>query len=215
LRYRGILFDLDGTLGDTLPFCVATFQEALAPFAGRSLAAAEITATFGPSEEGTVRALVPEHYEAGLAAYLERYAALHERCPEPFAGVRELLVLLRGAGVRIGIVTGKGPRSAAITLARFALGIADVETGSPDGPCKVAGIRTLVARWALAPERVLYVGDSVSDVHAAEQAGVAVVGAAWASTADGPALRATGAEVFTDIAAFATWLRSPPETAGS
>jgi len=53
------IFDLDGTIGNTLPLCVTAFREALESLAGRPLSDAAIMATFGPSEEGTVMALVP------------------------------------------------------------------------------------------------------------------------------------------------------------
>ena len=42
-----LIFDLDGTLGNTLPLCIAAFKQAIEPLAGRSLSDAEIIATFG------------------------------------------------------------------------------------------------------------------------------------------------------------------------
>ena len=62
---RGVLFDLDGTLGNTLPVCIGAFRRAVEPFAGREVSDAEIVATFGPSEEGTVHVLAPEPRRRG------------------------------------------------------------------------------------------------------------------------------------------------------
>lgn len=56
---KAVLFDFDGTVGNTLPLCIAAFQKAITPLAGRSFSEREIVATFGPSEEGTIRALIP------------------------------------------------------------------------------------------------------------------------------------------------------------
>ena len=53
------LFDLDGTLGNTLPLCIAAFREAVEPLSGECLIDADIVANFGPSEEGTIAALLP------------------------------------------------------------------------------------------------------------------------------------------------------------
>ena len=206
---RGVIFDLDGTLGDTLPLCIAAFRQAIEPLAARTLTDAEIIATFGPSEEGTIRALAPEHYDAGLADYLRHYEALHDRCPEPFPLVMPLLTNLKERGVRLGLVTGKGAKSAWISLRRF--GMADlfewVEAGDPGGPRKTDGIRQIMAEWALEPSEVVYVGDAPSDVTAARAAGVQVVGAAWAETTDREPLAAEKPDaLFSTVEELQRWL---------
>ena len=190
--FRAVLFDLDGTLADTLPLCIRAFRHAIEPAAGRAVSDAEIVATFGPSEEGTIRALVPGQYDAALAAYLHHYERLHGDCPAPFAGIAALLRDLRRRGVRLGMVTGKGARSTVLSLRRF--GLEDVfeivETGSPHGPRKTEALQAILAAWNMAPGEAVYIGDAPSDVAAARAAGVAVVSAAWAGSADPAALRA-------------------------
>ena len=57
---KAVLFDLDGTIGNTLPLCITAFRESIEPLAGRSLTDEEIVRTFGPSEEGTIAVLLPE-----------------------------------------------------------------------------------------------------------------------------------------------------------
>ena len=63
---KAVIFDFDGTVCDTLPLCIAAFRKSIEPLAGRRFSDQEITATFGPSEEGTIRALIPEFYEQGV-----------------------------------------------------------------------------------------------------------------------------------------------------
>jgi phosphoglycolate phosphatase/pyrophosphatase PpaX len=113
---KTVLFDLDGTLGNMLPLCIAAFREAIEPLTGRPLTDDEInparlstrrlsgnpfqllpvsTAGFGPSEEGTIGALLLENKARAVQRYFERYEALHSRWPEPFAGVPELLQYLK------------------------------------------------------------------------------------------------------------------------
>jgi len=185
-KLRGVIFDLDGTLADTLPLGIVAFRRAIEPLAGRTLTDAEIVATFGPSEEGTIRALAPAHYDAGIADYLRHYEALHHMVPDPFPEMRKLLTDLKARGVRLGMVTGKGARSAEFSLRRFGLEDAfeAVETGDPTGPRKVEGIRRILAGWGMEPTEAVYVGDAPSDVTAAREAGVAMIGAAWAETTD-------------------------------
>lgn len=88
---KAVLFDFDGTVGNTLPLCIAAFQKAITPLAGRSFSEREIVATFGPSEEGSIRALIPQFYEQGVEGYLHYYRELHSMCPAPFPGIPELL----------------------------------------------------------------------------------------------------------------------------
>ena len=94
LRVKAVLFDLDGTIGNTLPLCITAFRESIEPLAARSLTDDEIVATFGPSE-GTIAVLLPEKRAEGLDRYLRRYEELHCRWPSPFEGIPEILSYLK------------------------------------------------------------------------------------------------------------------------
>jgi len=206
---RGVLFDLDGTLGNTLPICIGAFRRAIQPFAGRELSDAEIVATFGPSEEGTVHVLAPGHAAEALAAYLHHYAILHDSCTEPFAGVIEMLTDLQARGVKLALVTGKGQGSADITLARLDLTrfFEHIEVGSPLGPRKSEAITEILARWEMEPNAAIYVGDAPSDIPSARRAGTCAVAAAWAATAEPGLLRAENPDaLFLTLSDFEAWL---------
>ena len=207
--FKAMLFDLDGTIGDTLPLCIAAFRAAIEPLSGKKLKDADIIATFGPSEEGTIMAFIPDQYDRGVEAYIDNYRKLHDMCPEPFPGMRETLDFLKGRGVFLAMVTGKGRRSADITLERFALGdyFADVGVGDPKGECKALRITEILDKRGIAPADAVYVGDTPSDIMSARKAGVAVFSAAWAGTADIPALEELGPDkIFTSVAEFRRYL---------
>ena len=51
-------FDLDGTIGDTIPMCIKAFRKAVSPYAGHSLTDKEIIETFGMNEVGMVKAII-------------------------------------------------------------------------------------------------------------------------------------------------------------
>jgi phosphoglycolate phosphatase/pyrophosphatase PpaX len=204
-----VIFDLDGTLADTIPVCCAAFRAALREHTGRVWHDAEIVALFGPSEEGIIRDIVGDSWEQCLETYLAAYEREHVTCPDAFDGVSELLDGLRRCGIRLGVVTGKGARSAAISLRL--LGLVDVfdpiETGSPDGAVKPDALRRIAAHWGLDPARIAYVGDAPTDVHDARDAGVLPLAAAWASTADREALEAAAPyRLFTGVDQFAEWI---------
>lgn len=208
---RAVIFDLDGTLANTLPLAIAAFRRSIEPLTGQTLTDAQIIATFGPSEEGMIRVLAPDYYDAALTGYLRHYEALHDMAPEPFREIRELLRDLKAGGVHLGLVTGKGAQSTQISLRRFGLEDAfeAVETGNPSGPRKAEGIRRVLAGWGMPPAEAVYVGDAPSDVMAAREAGVAVVGAGWADTTNRALLAAAKPDaVLGTIGELKDWLMS-------
>ena len=214
MRLDGMLFDVDGTLADSLPVCLAAFREAIRASTGRELTDAEIVARFGPTEEGMIQRLVPGDWEACLDIYLEAYRRALAQRPTSLPAMAAALERLRGRGLSLGVVTGKGLRSALLTLDH--LGLARyfdmVEAGSPEGNVKPASIRQALARWGLRAGRVAYIGDSASDIHAAREAGVVPLGAAWVPTTDGTALRAAAPlETFDTVQGFLGWIEDHVE----
>jgi len=210
-----MLFDVDGTLADSLPVCLAAFREAIRASTGRELTDAEIVARFGPTEEGMIQRLVPKGWEACLAIYLEAYRRALDAHPVSLPAMASALERIHTRGLLLGVVTGKGLRSAILTLDH--LGLARyfdvVEAGSPAGSVKPASIRRVLRQWGLGAGRVAYVGDSASDVHAAREAGVVPLGAAWVPTTDGAALRAAvPLETFDTIEGFLGWIEDHVES---
>ena len=72
-KIKGVIFDLDGTIGDTVPLCIKAFRKAIEPLIERLVSDEEIIATFGPSEEGTIMALASQFYEEGVTNYLKYF----------------------------------------------------------------------------------------------------------------------------------------------
>lgn len=208
---RGVIFDLDGTLGDTLPVCYAAFRQVFQQRLGRTYTNEEIHAQFGPSEEGVISALVPDDAGGAFRDYLSAYRTAHRQCPRPFLGIREVLESLRDRGIRLAVVTGKGPRSAEISL--DILGLADyfqhVIAGSAQGAVKPDAMRTILQDWQFAPAEALSVGDAPSDVHAAHEVGLVSAAAAWAPGTDPNRLREQCPNhLFGTVASFQMWLES-------
>lgn len=209
-KIKAVIFDLDGTVANTLPLCIAAFRKAIEPHINRSVSDQEVIATFGPSEEGTIMALVPDYYDKGVADYLTHYKALHHMCEQPFECIPELLKKLAEKGILTAMVTGKGRSSALVSLEKFGLlSYFDLlETGIPEGPSKPQGIKNILAHWDdLDKDEVIYIGDAPSDVTACREAGIPIAGAAWAETAEPEKLAAMKPDImFTTIAGFSGWL---------
>ena len=208
-RLAGAIFDLDGTLADTLPACYAAFRAACDKLGGPRYTDAEIRGLFGPSEEGMVQRAMPDRWQDALAVLLEEYRRHLALCPRVFPPVASALEQLRRWRIPLALVTGKGPQTTAMSLSHFGLDetFEHVETGSPVGVVKAAAIARVVAAWGVAPDEVVYVGDAVADMQAADQAGVLGVAAAWAPSAIEAELAATRPHaLFTDAADFEAWL---------
>ncbi|MFD2572153.1 HAD family hydrolase [Spirosoma soli] len=209
MNIKGVIFDFDGTLADTLPLCIRAFRHSIEPRLGRPVSNEEIIATFGPSEEGTIKALIPDYYDEGVAEYLAHYERFHSDYPDLFPGIQPLLDELQTKEVKLALVTGKGQRSAAMSLQFYnltpyfsAFGYGDLSMNS-----KTGNINRIVADWQLTPEEVLYVGDAPSDIVACRKAGVPIASAAWATTADGLELQKLQPDyLFKSVDAFREWL---------
>ncbi|RPJ39886.1 MAG: HAD family hydrolase [Chloroflexi bacterium] len=210
MTIKAIIFDLDGTLADTLPICVRALKDVFQQYLGVDYSTAEIFEMFGPTEEGILRTRVSaDAFPGALELYLRRYRELHEFLPEAFPGVIHLLSLLRERGTRVGIVTGKGPHSAEISMHVLGLEpyIEQIITGHEHGTDKSPSIRKMLDGWGVPPEQAAYVGDMIYDMRAAREAGVLPLAAAWAGTetfheSDG------AAKVFTSVDEMIRWAKT-------
>ncbi len=206
---RGVIFDLDGTVADTLPVCFAAFREVFQDALGRDYSDQEVRAMFGPAEEGILQRLIPHDWERRLEQYLAAYQRLHSLCPEPFPGMRAAIDTLRQRDVRLGIVTGKGPRSAAISLQELGLdGIFEpVQAGSPNGGVKPDAMRRVLDSWRLPPNEVASLGDARPDIESSRQLGMTSLAAAWATTANFEMLSALAPDaIFQQVEEFHDWI---------
>ncbi|MEN4100895.1 MAG: HAD hydrolase-like protein, partial [Anaerolineaceae bacterium] len=159
MALSAVLFDLDGTLADTMDVCVEAYQFTLQTYLDRWVPQEIIAAEFGRSEEGILQTFLPavEQHER-LNEYLHHYRRLHQRLDEPFPGIPALLEMLQQRGVRIAIVTGKGQHSAAISMAALGLApyIERLEYGHAEYNNKSENIRRVLADWGIEPAVVAY-----------------------------------------------------------
>lgn len=117
-----VIFDMDGTLADTLPLCIESFRKTIEKLSGNILTDKEIINTFGVSEEGIIKKLLPNNHNEGMRLYLQYYRDLHKKmCPTPFNGIKELLQWLNAQGIVVALVTGKGEKSLNISLQELQL----------------------------------------------------------------------------------------------
>lgn len=124
-----------------------------------------------------------------------------------------MLDQLRNAGFQLGIVTGKGSRSAEISLREWKLdGYFDIViTGDDvtDPKPHPEGILLAMQKLGADPRETIYVGDSDADVIAGRAAGLQTVGVNWlAVTQKGGKFDPAPDYLFTDVQSFVDWILS-------
>lgn len=206
---RGVIFDLDGTLGETLPVCFAAFRSVFERDHGVTYDDAAIRQMFGPSDRGVLAANGHGDPDDLLAEYLAEYAAHHSEADEPFPGIVDVLDALRPR-VPVAVVTGKGRQSALLSLRHWGIldKFAAVMAGGDDGDIKIENMQAVVATWGVAPKDVVAIGDIDLDVHRARIAGIRPVSAAWSNRADITRLEGANPEaLFMQVGDFWQWLK--------
>jgi pyrophosphatase PpaX len=185
MQLKGFLFDLDGTLANTLPLCIKVYQQALKHVTGRMYSEDEITINFGLTEAGILQQMVPKHWQAALDYYHQTYERLHDECNAPFSGITDILQLLDNRGIKMAVVTGKGLHTATYTLQYLGIDkyFEFVEAGKEDALVKASAMRKILNSWQMRPQDAAYIGDSASDVEQSAEAGVLPLAAEWAATA--------------------------------
>ena len=206
MGYATYLFDMDGTLLDTLADLTAAVNHTLARYGYPRRTIEQVRKGLGNGAVKLMAAMLPQGEETpGFADIMRDYRAWYQAhaCVEtcPYPGVPEMLKRLRQRGCKVAIVSNK-PHGAACELAeRFFPGVPTFGE-SPETPRKPAPDMVFHALAALGAgkENAVYVGDSEVDVQTARNAGLPVIGVAWGFRGR-EALAAAGAETIVDTAA--------------
>jgi pyrophosphatase PpaX len=184
VRFRVVLFDLDGTLIDSGPIILASMQHAVRTVLDREIAYEELAATVGG--QGLVAQMAeldPDRVDELIEVYREHNDPLHDTL-EAFAGMVDVLPRLRADGRRLGIVTAKRHRTVALAFDRFpwleeqfevVIGHEDTAHHKPDPDPVLEALKRLDAT----PDESAYVGDSPFDIRAAKAAGAFAVAVSW------------------------------------
>jgi HAD superfamily hydrolase (TIGR01509 family) len=188
MALKCIIFDMDGTLTETGRLIFDSFNHIAERYQQRRYTEDEIIKMFGPPEEEALLHIVgKEKIDEAMGEYLRYYRAHHAERARLHPGMKEVLELVKSRGCRLAIFTGKGIHTTRITLGE--LGIADffdyIVTGNDVVNHKPSseGIRKILKHFALKTDETLMIGDAVSDVKAAREAGIKIGVVLWDSYA--------------------------------
>lgn len=210
---KAVIFDLDGTLLNTLGDLTAAVNHALTAYGLPTHTEAEVRTYIGDGVKTLIARSCPADADeatlaAVLAAYLPYYAAHNMDFTVPYEGVTEILAQLRRRGVKTAVVSNKHDPGVQALCAHYFGGLLDLAVGGGDArPLKPApdGVLYAMEQLGVTPDEVWYVGDSTIDVVTARNAGVRCAAVSWGFhdrdrlAAEHPAVLADNAEQLREV----------------
>lgn len=181
------VFDLDGTVLDTLSDLAGALNHALAEYGFPERTSEQVRLAIG----GGLRKMIdrsvpdtvpPERKEPVFRLFIERYASHFMDHTRPYEGVPDLLRNLKDTGMLLALVTNKDARMAEPLCDTFFPGIFNLVVGHAPGlRSKPApdGVVSVLNALSVPAEETVYIGDSEVDAKTAENAGTDSVIVSW------------------------------------
>ncbi len=189
MAYRALLFDLDGTLLDTLQDIADSVNSALAYFGFPQHELDAYRYFVGDGVEMLAIRALPEDRRDQMtvgkvvARIDEAYSLRWANNTRPFQGIPELLDALTNIGIRMAILSNKGQSFAELTVStllpdwHFDL-VVGAQPSIPRKPDPTAALQ-IARQMSLIPTEFLYLGDSAVDMKTAVAANMYPIGALW------------------------------------
>ncbi len=187
---KAVIFDLDGTLSDSIHSIKYCCDKAVAPYGYGPFSVKEYCYFVGDGAANLVkRALIAggdtelSHFDEAFARYREIFA---ENCMyqvKPYEGIRELLAALKEKGVAIAVLSNK-PHAETINVIEslFGKGYFDYVQGQKENVAikpSPEGVFQILEALELKAEDILYLGDTSTDMKTGKNAGAFTIGALW------------------------------------
>ena len=204
---KACIFDLDGTLADTLESMAYVANEIMQKYGLKTLPTDNFRYYSGEGADMLMQRALKDagdkeliHYEEGRRLYREMFAADPMYKVVPYEGMPETLKELKKRGIRLAVCSNKPHPAAVKVIAQLygddfdmVLGQSDAirRKPAPDGPLMIAG------KFGVRPEECMYVGDTSTDMKTGKAAGMFTVGALWGFR-DREELNANGADLVAD-----------------
>lgn len=204
---KAAIFDLDGTLADTLESMAYVANTIMRRFGLKEMPVDNFRYYCGEGANMLMRRCLkdagdPEltRFDEGQRLYREMFAADPMYKVTHYPGMPETLKELKKRGVRLAVCSNKPHAAAVKVIAQMFGDDFDLVIGqsdairrkpAPDGPLKVAG------EFGVRPEECMYVGDTRTDMLTGKAAGMFTVGALWGFR-DRDELMSSGADIIAE-----------------
>ena len=187
MQYDLVIFDLDGTLLDTLDDLKNAVNAALARHSAPARTREQVRAAIGDGAQNLIARSLPagtpdEGIKDALRAFKSFYDSHIDVETKPYPGVVDLLAALMGAGVKICVNSNKYDAAVKALCESHFHGFYERAYGesaeTPKKPSPAAAAR-IMKELGVTPRRTLYVGDSAVDLETAKNAGIVAAWVSW------------------------------------
>lgn len=187
MRYQAVVFDLDGTLLNTLEDLFLATNHGLATQGLPPRGIDEVRSFVGNGYRQLFRLAVPEGtpdevQERALAAFNAYYLEHAQDNTRPYPGIHSLLTRLRERGLHLAVVSNKGDAAVQQLMAECFPGTFEAVAGEREGVRRKPAPDTVLAvmdAMGVGAEQIVYVGDSEVDVRTAANVGCACAAVTW------------------------------------
>ncbi len=208
MKYKYAVFDLDGTILDTLDDLADSTNAALAQYSFPARTVDEVRQFVGNGIKKLIERAVPQNADdeqtAGVFEYFKTYYKAHcKDKTKPYDGIPELLSALRQRGIKTAVVSNKADFAVKELIDDYFPGLFDFCAGEREGVRRKPAPDTVYeAMKALGADKgsAVYIGDSDVDVMTAKNSGIDCIGVSYGFRGR-DFLIAHGAEVIADTVA--------------
>ena len=187
MTISAVLFDLDGTLVDSLDDLTEAVNHMLAGLGRPQLDPAQVRQLVGKGARNLVQRALdtssPEEINLGLSAFTE-FNALHIADKSRlYPGARELLQQLAADGIRMAVISNKQESLSRLILKTLGVdAFFDIIAGGdtfPEMKPSPLPLVHVIDGFNCSPAGAVMVGDSINDIQAGKRAGIATIGCSW------------------------------------
>lgn len=204
MRYPAVIFDMDGTVLNTLEDLLTSLNLTLDQFGLPRRSLDEMRHFVGKGmryqiECGAGPDLPPGMIDRMLPVYVKNYAVHGAERTRPYEGIPEMIGRLREAGCRTAVVSNKNDAAVRRLADLYFPGLFDVSVGEREGIRRKPApdsVNEVLERLGVSRQEAVYVGDSEIDIQTAENAGLDLIAVGWGFRTEEELKRSGAGRVF-------------------